>query len=156
MKKILFFVFLVFLSFGAAGQELAGRVVGISDGDTITVLLQNKQSLKVRLYGIDCPEKRQAYGARAKQCTSALAFQKYVSLKVMDTDQYGRSVAIVILPDERILNHEIVRAGLAWWYRKYAPKDQALRDLEASARVNQIGLWADPQPIPPWEFRKQK
>lgn len=146
----------MFFSSIVAGQELAGQVVGISDGDTITVLLPGKQPLKVRLYGIDCPEHNQAYGSRAKQFTSALAFKQYVALKVMDKDQYGRTVAIVILPDERILNHEIVRAGLAWWYRTYAPKDKELPALEASARANRIGLWADPQPIPPWEFRKQK
>ncbi len=99
------------------GQLLAadftGRVVGVSDGDTITVLHKGKGE-RIRLHGIDCPEKRQAFGNRAKQFTSKLVFGNTVTVQVMDRDRYGRTVGVVLLPDGRSLNHELVRAGLAW------------------------------------------
>jgi endonuclease YncB( thermonuclease family) len=75
---------------------------------------------RIRLWGIDCPESRQAFGARATQFTGDLAFGKEVSVQVKDVDRYGRTVGVVILPDGRNLNQELVRAGLAWWYRQYA------------------------------------
>src|SRR5207249_123625 len=109
--------------------DFSGRAVGVSDGDTIKIL-HNSKPEKVRLNGIDCPEKGQAYGSKAKQITSALAFGKVVTVKVRGVDKYGRTVADVILPDSRILNRELVSAGLAWWYRKYAPRDAILEGLE--------------------------
>ena len=99
--------------------------------------------------------KGQAFGNRAKQFVSALAFGKEVKVEVKDHDRYGRTVADVILPDGRNLNHEIVKAGFAWWYRKYAPKDTELEALESEARAAKRGLWADPRPVPPWEWRKR-
>ncbi len=137
------------------GQTLAadftGRVVGVSDGDTITVL-HNGKGKRIRLHGIDCPEKRQAFGNRAKQFTSKLVFGNTVTVQVMDRDRYGRTVGVVLLPDGRSLNHELVRAGLAWMYRRYT-NDQSLSDLEEEARVARRGLWADAEPVPPWEWR---
>ncbi len=128
-------------------------VVGcvVSDGDTITVL-QNGKGERIRLHGIDCPEKRQAFGTRAKQFTSTLVFGNTVTVQVVDRDRYGRTVGVVLLPDGRSLNHELVRAGLAWMYRRYT-NDQSLSDLEEEARVARRGLWADAEPVPPWEWR---
>ena len=132
--------------------DFTGKVVGVIDGDTIEVL-HNRQAERIRLYGIDCPEKRQAFGTKAKQFTSQLVFGKTVTVRVNDRDKYGRTIGEVILLDGRNLNQELVRTGLAWWYRKYAPGDAALERLETEAREAQRGLWADPNPIPPWEWR---
>jgi len=107
------------------------------------------QPERVRLWGIDCPESRQAFGTRAKQFTSQLAFGREVKVVVRDTDRYGRTVGEVILPDGRSLNHELVRAGLAWWYRQYAANDRTLENLEREARAAKRGLWVEADPIPP-------
>lgn len=136
-------------------EQFTGRVVGVSDGDTVTVLRQTAQGprpARIRLHGIDCPESRQAFGTRAKQFTSAAAFGKQATVDVKDTDRYGRLVAVVTV-EGRNLNRELVKAGLAWWYRQYAPQDRDLAALEAEARAAHRGLWADPWPVPPWEFR---
>jgi micrococcal nuclease len=138
-----------------AQDEFTGKVVGVSDGDTIKVLRLGKQ-VRVRLSGIDCPEKRQAFGKRAKRFTSDLVFAKIVTVKVMDIDRYKRIVGEVILEDGTNLNHALVRAGLAWWYQRYAPGDRTLERLEKDARENKRGLWADPDPTPPWEFRRKR
>jgi micrococcal nuclease len=143
------------LGLSAHAEEFTGKVVGVSDGDTIKVLRAGKQ-VRVRLSGIDCPEKRQAFGKRAKRFTSDLVFAKTVTVKVMDIDRYKRIVGEVILEDGTNLNHALVRAGLAWWYQRYAPGDRELERLEKSARENKRGLWADPDPLPPWEFRKRR
>ncbi len=134
--------------------EFSGAVGAIADGDTITVLHSGKQE-KVRLYGIDCPEKKQAFGARARQFTGELAFRKKVTVLVKDRDRYGRTVGEVVLPDGRVLNRELVRAGLAWWYRQYAARATELGRLQDEARAARRGLWADPKCIPPWEFRNK-
>ena len=118
-------------------------------------MLHNGQGERIRLHGIDCPEKRQAFGNRAKQFTSNLVFAKTVTVQALDRDRYGRTVGVVLLPDGRSLNHELVRAGLAWMYRRYT-NDQSLSDLEEEARVARRGLWAEPDPIPPWEGRKMQ
>ncbi len=130
-------------------------MVGVSDGDTITVL-HNGKGERIRLHGIDCPEKRQAFGNRAKQFTSTLVFGKAVTVQVMDRDRYGRTVGMVLLPDGRSLNHELVRAGLAWWYWRYTPDDETLEQLEREARAAKHGLWADPHAVPPWEWRRMR
>ncbi len=137
-----------------AFADFSGRVVGVSDGDTIKVL-HNGKAEKIRLHGIDCPEKAQPFGTKAKQFTSEMVFGKDVTLHVTDTDRYGRTVADVILPDGRSLNRELVGAGLAWWYRKYS-KDESLGKLEADARAARRGLWANPDPVPPWCWRKRQ
>jgi len=133
-------------------QTFTGKVVGVSDGDTITVMHQGRGE-KVRLAGIDCPEKKQAFGTRAKQFTSDASFGKFVTVKVETIDRYGRTVGEVILPDGKILNRELVSVGFAWWYRQYS-NDESLGQLEVEARTAKRGLWVEPNPIPPWEFRK--
>jgi endonuclease YncB( thermonuclease family) len=136
-------------------DEFSGSVVGVLDGDTIEVVHAH-QTERIRLSGIDCPEKGQAYGQRAKQATSARAFGKMVSLRTFGKDRYGRIIADVILPDGNNLNQLLVKEGMCWWFRKYAPENAVLEELETVAREKRAGLWAEAQPIPPWEWRKAK
>lgn len=137
-----------------ARGDFTGRVVGVSDGDTIEVMRAGR-AVRVRLQGVDCPESHQAYGTRAKQFTSELAFGKTVAVQVHGTDQYGRILGEVILPDGRSLNRELVRNGYAWWYRRYSD-DAVLQQLEEEARRERRGLWRDKNPTPPWEFRRER
>ena len=129
--------------------------MGVADGDTIT-LLHDGMGERIRLHGIDCPEKRQAFGNRAKQFTSKLVFGTTVTVQVVDRDRYGRTVGEVFLEDGRSLNRELVKAGFAWWYRRYAPNDETLAQLEREARGAQRGLWADPHAVPSWEWRTMR
>ena len=145
---------LLALAFAIQAEEFVGRVVSITDGDTL-VVLRDKQQVRIRLHGIDSPERAQPYGTRARQFTGELAHQQDVTVVVRDYDRYGRVVAEIILPDGRNLNHEIVRAGFAWWYRQYARGDETLEQLEREAREGRLGLWADSAPVPPWEWRRQ-
>lgn len=138
----------------AAPGEFRAKVVGVSDGDTITVL-HDRRPEKVRLHGIDAPEKGQPFGDRAKQFTADLAFGREVAVYVTGQDRHRRIVADITLPDGRRLNRELVRAGYAWWYRRYS-SDQALGELEAQARAGRHGLWADPHAIPPWQWRTRR
>jgi len=135
-------------------------VVAVADGDTVSVLRDGTTTVKIRLNGIDCPEKKQPFGTRAKQFTSDLAFGKTVKVKEKEKDRYGRTLGEVILPDGRSLNQELVRAGMAWWYRHYAPKDKELEALEKEARAGKLGLWINTDtaapPVPPWAWRKEK
>ena len=148
---------LVFLWAKAApAAEFNGRVVGIADGDTLTVCPDEGATVRIRLWGIDAPERGQAYTSVAKRYLAALAFGKRVRVLVHDLDRYGRTVAEIILPDGRNANQEMVRAGYAWWYRYYAPHDRVLEQLEAEARQARRGLWADPQALPPWDYRRLK
>jgi micrococcal nuclease len=139
----------------AAPKDVRVRVIGVSDGDTITVLLDHKPT-RVRLWGIDCPEAKQPFGNRAKQFTSSVAFGKTVTLRIMTADRYRRPVAVVILPDGSNLNDRIVRAGFGWWFRHYAPRARKFEESERLARQERLGLWQDPTPVAPWEFRSEK
>jgi len=130
------------------------KVVAIKDGDTIE-LLRNGQTITVRLYGVDSPEKTQDFGQRAKQFTSDLAFGKTVRLIEHNKDRYGRTVGTIILPDGRNLNEELVSNGFAWHYKDYS-KDVKLANLEADARRFKRGLWAASNPVAPWDFRKNE
>ena len=136
----------------------SGEVVGITDGDTITVLnSKTLKDVKIRLYGIDTPEREQAFSKRAKQFTSKLVYGKVVEVKVMATDRYGRTVAM-IYADKTLLNEELVKAGLAWVYWKYChhPICESWKNFQLGARFDKRGLWADADPIPPWEFRRKR
>lgn len=119
------------------------------------VLLRNGEEVTVRLYGVDTPEKAQAYGQKAKQYTSDLVFGKSVRLISHNTDRYGRTVGTVILQDGRSLNEELVKNGYAWHYKAYS-NDKNLANAEADARRFKRGLWQDPNPVAPWDYRKEK
>ena len=135
--------------------HFSGPVISILDGDTIEVL-HNHHPERIRLNGIDCPEKGQAYGKRAKQAVSELVFGKEVTLQTHGLDKYGRTLADVLLSDGTNVNHMLVKDGWCWWYRKYAPRDTVLERLEKDAREANKGPWVDPAPIPPWVYRKAK
>ncbi len=128
-----------------------GQVVGVVDGDTIDVMREGV-AVRIRLDGIDCPEKKQAYGTRAKQFTSRLAFGKEVRILDKGPDRYGRTIGEVILPDGTSLNKHLVAEGYAWWYQRYSD-DEELKRLQQEAREANKGLWADPSVIPPWIYR---
>ncbi len=140
-----------FLAGSAAAEEFTARVVGVTDGDTLTVLHAN-HSETVRLVGVDAPEKRQAYGDRAKRFTADLAFDRTVTVRTTGRDRNGRLLGEVVLPDGRSLNQELVRAGYAWWFRKYS-RDGRLARLEEEARASRRGLWVDEAPQAPWDYR---
>jgi endonuclease YncB( thermonuclease family) len=155
MTRILAILALVtFLAITAfTGEVYQGKIVGVSDGDTITVLRNGNTQVKIRLEGVDCPEKTQDFGQRAKQFTSGLVFGKTVTVQVKEQDRYGRSVATVIAPEGKNLNLELVKAGLAWHYTAYS-KDKALAAAELEARAGKVGLWSRPDAVAPWEYRK--
>lgn len=153
----LFVSWLLCTPVGAQAEMLSGRVVVVLDGDTIEVVHnnRNKDSERIRLNGIDCPEKGQAYGNKAKQATSQLVLGKAVSIQTHGVDTYGLTMADVFLPDGMNVNLELVRNGWCWWYQQYAPDNVIFAELQRRARRAGIGLWADPRPVPPWEWRKR-
>lgn len=142
------------LQASAFAEEFNGRVVRVSDGDTITVLSEGVLH-KIRLSGIDCPEKSQAFGQRAKEFTAEHSFAQDVKIISTGHDKYRRTIGEVILPDGQNLNNLLLANGYAWWYQKFS-HDQARHQLEDNARRLKLGLWADPQPSAPWDFRKTK
>lgn len=126
-------------------------VIGISDGDTLTVL-HERQQIKIRLAEIDAPEKAQPFGVKSKQSLSDLCFGKQAEVVPQTRDRYGRTVARVRC-DGIDANAEQVRRGMAWVYDRYVT-DRSLYLLQEEARSARRGLWADPTPFPPWEWRK--
>lgn len=138
-------------AFAGFTGSFKGEVVGVMDGDTIEVMHRG-EAVRVRLDGIDCPEKKQAFGNRAKQFTSRLTFGKTVKVVDKGPDRYGRTLGEVILPDGSSLNQRLVSEGYAWWYQRYSD-DEELKRLQQEARKAKKGLWADPKIIPPWIFR---
>lgn len=131
-KSIILLILLFTVSVCFCQEVITGRVVKLADGDTFTILVEGNKQVKVRFHGIDCPESKQDFGTRAKQFTSELVFSKTVNVQVKDVDRYGRTIGIVILPDGRILNEELLKAGLAWHYKHYdkSEKYAALEDMD--------------------------
>lgn len=141
---------------GAANAEIiAGKVIKVADGDTVTIVSNSKQ-YKIRLAGIDTPEKTQPYFSQAKQFTSSQVFNKQVKADVRDKDRYGRYVADVYYGD-KWLNLELVKVGAAHVYERYT-NDPHLFNAQAVAKNNKKGIWSLPasQQTPPWEFRRNK
>lgn len=141
------------VSLSASASELVGHVVGVADGDTMTVRIEGRPPMRVRLNAIDAPEKAQAFGTVAKKGLSDLCFGKNARIDVVDTDRYGRKVADVWC-DGVYANRIMVEQGLAWVYRRYAGLRADLYAAELSARSKGRGLWVDENPTPPWEFRR--
>jgi endonuclease YncB( thermonuclease family) len=139
---------------------LVGHVVGVTDGDTITVLDSTQTQYKIRLAGIDAPEKKQAFGQASKKSLSDLVFDKVVSVEYQKEDRYGRIVGKVIVKGLDA-NLEQVKRGMAWFYKKYQNElvqDDRLDYLHAqeAAEAGKLGLWADNEVIAPWDFRRAK
>jgi len=140
-----------------AGWAWTGKVVGIADGDTITVLRDGHDQVKIRLYGIDAPESGQPFGKASKQNLSSMVYGQSVQIEAMDTDRYGRTVARVFVDAEDV-NAAQLQTGHAWLYRQYC-KDWVCGEwgeLEAEAMSSRAGLWADKDPTPPWQWRRDK
>ena len=158
-SAIAFFLVLYLQALSAVNAEvIAGRIVGISDGDTVTLLNANKRQYKIRMSGIDAPEKKMPFGQRSKEHLSDLVFSKDVQVETEKLDRYGRMLGKILL-DRQDINLAMVNAGLAWHYKKYQ-QEQTRSDrllyahAEEQARLRRIGLWRDPNPTPPWEWRK--
>ncbi len=165
MGKIILLL-VCFISFSLSAQQVhpdgkltrpfSGRVVGVTDGDSIDVLVKGK-SLKVRLAHIDAPEKRksQPFAQQSKQALAALCFGKEVQVIPSGYDRYRRLIAVIITPEKSNANLEMIRQGMAWHYKIYS-SDECYAEAESLARQNKKGLWAEKQPIPPWTWRKPK
>ena len=167
-SKILWFSVMLMVSVASA-ETLIGTVVGVADGDTITVFDANREQHKIRLAGIDAPEKAQPFGQRSKASMSALVFGKEVEVQWHKHDLYQRILGKVMVADPNCRTNRCPKTldaglaqltvGLAWWYRKYA-KEQSSEDAgryefaEYDARAKRAGLWADAGPVPPWGWRK--
>ena len=145
-------VLLIALAAGpAAAQTVTGKVVAVHDGDTISIR-SSSSTIRVRLVGIDCPEARQPYSARAKRFTSQMVFGKTVTVHGEGLDRYDRLLGRVLV-DGVDVNEALVRNGLAWHYQTGAG-DRRLAEAEKAARAARAGLWADADPIPPWRWRR--
>jgi endonuclease YncB( thermonuclease family) len=131
---------------------ITGKVVAITDGDTLTVLDDAKVQHKIRLAGIDAPERKQAFGARARQALVDMVFGNVVRVDVIDVDRYKREAGRIFLGN-RFINMEMVQNGFAWRYPQY-DKGGEFSVAEGDARLHRRGLWADGYPVPPWEFRR--
>jgi endonuclease YncB( thermonuclease family) len=135
--------------------DFTGVVTRVLDGDTLAVA-SGDYTIRVRLYGVDAPEKAQPGGPESAAFTERLALNRPATLVERTVDRYGRVVCEVLLPDGRVLNQEIIKAGHGWWYERYAPLSTELRLLEAEARFYKRGLWSDLYPTAPWEWRKEE
>mgnify|MGYP000383141733 CR=1 FL=1 len=159
MKLLMSFLLIFSVCTASASKILQGKVVSVADGDTITVLDAEKNQHKIRLQGIDAPEKAQAFGAKSKQALYEMVHGKTVQVSFEKSDKYGRILGKVLLDGQDIC-HQQIKAGLAWHYKKYQ-NQQPLADREAysasetAAKNEKLGLWSDPRPVAPWDFRKR-
>lgn len=160
MRLITFFLISLLACSPVQAGIIAGTVVRITDGDTVVVLGANKVQYKIRLVGIDAPEKKQAYGQKSKENLSDLVAGKFVVVEYDKLDRYKRVLGKILL-NSKDMNLEQVESGMAWHYKKYQ-KEQSQSDrmqyseAEVDARNAKRGLWYDPDPIPPWDYRKLK
>jgi endonuclease YncB( thermonuclease family) len=160
MRKYSSLTFLILTLSFPAWADITGYVVGVADGDTITVLDTDKVQHKIRLTGIDAPEKKQPFGNRSKQSLSDMVFNKTVTVETDKRDRYGRELGKV-MDGSKDVNLEQVRAGMAWHYKAYERTQpiidrQAYADAENEAKAAKRGLWVDSEPTPPWEWRHPK
>lgn len=151
MKKITAFLTLCLITKIVEADLLTGQVVSISDGDTLTILTESKQQVIVRLNAIDAPEKNQAFSNASKKSLSSICFKKTAIVETFGADKYGRTIGNVTCNEVNANKHQVDN-GMAWVYRKYS-NDATLIELEAQAKNLGLGLWDDPNPVPPWDFR---
>ena len=154
-------LFVAVLAFAGTSHAIVfkARVIGVADGDTVTVLDDAYTEHKVRLMGIDAPEKSQAYGKLSKQSLKEMAGGQELSVDAAKRDRYGRLVGKLLARDGRDINLEQVRRGMAWHYADYAREQSGVdrvlyADAQRWARVDRKGLWSDASPTPPWDYRK--
>lgn len=155
MKKY-FLILFVFLATSTlyCQKSFFGKVIGIKDGDTVVVIDSLNNQTTLRLAEVDCPEKSQAFGTKAKQFTSNQIYLKQIRYIVTDIDRYGRSIAKIYYDNNKYLSEEIIKNGFGWQYKKYSTS-KLLTKLEEEARKNKRGLWIDPNPIYPSDFRRK-
>ena len=155
--RLFMLLFLLLISARAPAEALTGRIVGVSDGDTLTLLDAKQVPHKIRVAGIDAPEKKQPFGEKAKSSLSALAYNRMAEVDCRKIDRYRRKVCVVFVGGKDV-GLEQIKAGMAWWYRQYA-KEQTPQEridyehAESQAKRHRYGFWSDPNPIPPWEWR---
>lgn len=143
----------------ADGSFIRGVVHYVHDGDTITIKKSRGEYIKIRFYGVDCPEtekkdawQAQPYGEAAKTFVRRMILKKQVTVRLSGDTTYDRLVGEVFY-NGRSLSYELVKAGLAWWNKKFAPHDSDLKRLQKKARQKRVGLWKDARPVPPWVYR---
>jgi endonuclease YncB( thermonuclease family) len=169
--RVLLAALLLAVAGATPAAELEGKVVGVSDGDTVTVLDASRTQHKIRLAGIDAPEKGQAFGQRAKESLSSLVFARTVRIEWTKEDRYGRKVAKVLVAEAgcttascpKTLDAGLAQltTGMAWWYRKYANEQSAedrgrYESAETEAKARRAGLWRDADPVAPWDWRRSR
>lgn len=157
-KILIFFIvaaYPIWLNAQSLPKPFYGKVIKIVDGDTYDVLTADYKTIRIRMNGIDAPEKKQAYGQKSKEHLSKLCFGKQVLVKPLKYDRNKRLIADSFTEDKKDLGREMVRSGYAWHFKKYS-KDKILADDENHARSIRAGLWADNQPVAPWEFRSKR
>lgn len=161
--KYLKFIFLNFIIiiilFGCGSKDNnraseSGYVVKVIDGDTYDILLDGKQT-RIRMYGIDAPERGMDFYKVSKEYLGALCRENLIRIEKINTDRYGRTIAKSFLPNGHELGAEMIKAGLAWHFKKYS-NDKDLAEFEIIAREKMIGLWSIENPTPPWDYRKRK
>jgi micrococcal nuclease len=133
---------------------LTAKVVGIKDGDTVVVLDSLNNQTTLRLAEVDCPEKSQPFGTKAKQFTSDQIYRKPIKYVVTDIDRYGRSIAKIYYDDNKYLSAVLIKNGLGWHYKKYSTSKE-LATFENSARLQKLGLWSDNNQVAPWDWRRK-
>jgi len=159
MRKAFALCLLLISSQTVWADVLVGRVVGIVDGDTLTLLDAANRQHSIRLSAIDAPEMAQPFGNRSKTALSALAVGKDVRAECANRDQYGREVCKILVNGEDI-NLAQLRSGMAWWNKRFA-REQSAEDraayeqAEFQAKIHRMGLWASKNPVPPWEWRRE-
>lgn len=151
LKTILLFL----LCAQVYAQTFSGKVIGVKDGDTVVVIDTTNTQTTLRLAEVDCPEKAQAFGTKAKQFTSDQVYLKQIKYIVTDTDRYGRSIAKIYYDNNKYLSAEIIKNGFGWQYKQYSTS-KLLAKLEQEARQKKRGLWVEPNPIYPSDFRRNK
>ncbi len=158
--KIIIALILAAASCTSFADQLAGKVIKVTDGDTVNVLTSDNETHKIRLSGIDAPEKKQDFGNRSKQALADLIYGKIVNAEYNKLDKYQRLVGKVTFNGQDV-NLRQIKLGLAWHYKKYE-KEQDVEDrsiyanAEYVAQRDRVGLWYDPKPVTPWDFRKLK
>lgn len=153
-----FFALVLVLALAAPAGAWESRTKTVRDGDSINVTNGDGVQVNIRLYGLDAPEGKQSFGYQAKKRLAQLVLRKTLQIESVDTDHYGRTVALVRLRDGTLVNEEMVRSGLAWVYGQYCQREDicaSLRQAQAEARSAGRGLWTESSPMPPWQWRKE-
>ena len=156
-KSLLVFLIVLMVSLycNVSAQTFQVKVVKISDGDTFTAINRDNLQLKFRIWGIDAPENKQAFGTKSKEYLSSLIFGKTITVDVQKQDGWGRYIAYVFTPENKDVGTEMLKAGMAWQFIEY-DKSEEYKKAELHAKKSKKGLWSEPHHMAPWDFRKKK